>query len=629
MKFRRMGIYLITALLALVTLFLGGVEKRLTKPTLTFIAETEGGSETIHCWEREDGAGYVFLPGFVEMSSLYLSGETAIILDGEFLEIGADCGQLQINTAYSVDGVKGLSTLTFLRSQNLPALYIDTDSKSMSYVHEEKTHKESGALRLYDNEGNVNYQGRFSSIKMRGNNYRNAYTHIDKKPYNLTLFEDGDLLGMGAAKNWALHSDTYDPTHLRNQVVMDTARKLGLSYTPQTKWVDLFLNGEYVGLYRLSEKNEVHPNRVDIEGDGFLVSQELWSRMAEGTDPAAYTNLGAALRIRYNSLGEISLENTWYNLESAISQGDAWWEFLDQESWTKKYLIEEVFGNLDGGSVSQFFYMDTAQQGGKIFAGPVWDYDMAMGNPFVFQERGCQSYNEMIPNIFYVNPSPDDFGSPWYSRLYQQPRFYEQMVETYRTEMLPLIQQLLDTGIQQYAQEILSAAHLDEIRWNAPNTAEQIQRLAEYLSQRTEFLNKIWLENQAYLTVRTNFQWRYTTYILFPGDHLPTLPVLEGYAWYEEGQSTAPLDMTQPIYRNMRLELREISSQYGATDAPPGEASESTPTVASRRNWALWIPVLSITTAFLLLFFTDILRTIRRYRSHHDRTNQIPPRAQV
>ena len=113
------------------------------------------------------------------------------------------------------------------------------------------------------------------AIRGRGN----ATWLWEKKPYSLTLSKSADLLGMGAAKEWILLTNAPDPTHLRNKIAYDLAAEVGLLYSPESNWVDLYLNGEYTGLYLLTERNEIHPQRIPAGNGTFLVSMELESRL--------------------------------------------------------------------------------------------------------------------------------------------------------------------------------------------------------------------------------------------------------------------------------------------------------------------------------------------------------------
>lgn len=140
-------------------------------------------------------------------------------------------------------GGDSMGSVTFVRSGNVAAIYLDVASGSMDYIHEDLDHSESGRIRVYKADGSPDYSGRVKSIGGRGQSTWGAA----KKPYSVTLSDRADLLGMGKAKKWILLANAYDSSHLRNKIVLDASAAVGPPYTPECRWVDLYLNGEYAG----------------------------------------------------------------------------------------------------------------------------------------------------------------------------------------------------------------------------------------------------------------------------------------------------------------------------------------------------------------------------------------------
>lgn len=157
---------------------------------------------------------------------------------------------------------------------------------------------------------------------------------------------------MGKAKKWILLANAYDSSHLRNKIVLDASAAVGPPYTPECRWVDLYLNGEYAGLYLLTERNEVDSQRVDIAGNGsFLVSKDWETRFISRKRTYFTTDSHAALRILYSDISTEELKSTWQSAENAILAedgidpvtGKSWQELIDMDSWVRRFLIEEVF----------------------------------------------------------------------------------------------------------------------------------------------------------------------------------------------------------------------------------------------------------------------------------------------
>ena len=136
-------------------------------------------------------------------------------------------------------------------SRNLPAAWVYTDSGSMDFVDESRGNRESGLFYLVNADGTMECMDGLTYIKGRGNTTWGQ----DKKPYSVKLESGHDLFGMGVSRRWELLANAYDGSNLRNQLVFEMAQEAGMAYTPQATWVDLYLNGEYQGLYQISGKS--------------------------------------------------------------------------------------------------------------------------------------------------------------------------------------------------------------------------------------------------------------------------------------------------------------------------------------------------------------------------------------
>ena len=125
----------------------------------------------------------------------------------------------------------------------------------------------------------LNAQGSFSNysasaqIRGRGNS---SWLWYDKKPYRIKLDEKHKLLGLGKAKSWVLLANYRDVTDLMNTFVFELGQWLGLPYTNHTRYVELFINGDYKGVYQLTEQIQQGSNRVEVSDEkGILVSLDV------------------------------------------------------------------------------------------------------------------------------------------------------------------------------------------------------------------------------------------------------------------------------------------------------------------------------------------------------------------
>lgn len=552
MRGRKRELYILTLLLlaaVLLCTFLEGEDQ----PPLTFRA----GSEIIRVWEKEEGEFFVFLPSYVNLNQLTIQTKNARSFDGLTLSDGMDCGSLELDHPYDLGG----GTVTFLKSENLPALYLDTASGNMDYIHKEKGNRESGDLRLYNETGILTVSGSLERIQARGN----STFAPEKKPYSLTLTQKANLLGMGAAKKWILLANVIDDSHLRDKFVYDFAAEAGMPYSPESRWVDLYLNGNYAGLYLLCERNEIAPSRVELPGNaGFLVSKEQLYNLSQGNAAYFETDAGAYLRVRNNTLGRTQMERIFQSAENAILAPDGidpvtgkhWRELIDLDSWAEKYLIEEIFDGVDAGIASQFFFY--APDEARLYAGPVWDYDDTMGAGIWL---GGDNMLWQLPEIFYAHRSRE---TPWYHSLYYNEEFYSRMTELYRERFSGLLKTYLEERLPVYENLIRQGARLNRIRWDAGDPAEAAADLIDYLTGRMDFLNAAWIRQQKFIEVHVNYsyegficQYAIFDYAVAPGSFLPELPDLEGQAWYYAGTDT-PFDPGRPILEETDVELHTI-----------------------------------------------------------------------
>ena len=201
-----------------------------------------------------------------------------------------------------------------------------------------------------------------------------------------------------------------------------------------------------------------------------------------------------------------------------------------------------MFGNFDAGSISQYFYCDTSDPQAKIYAGPIWDFDNSMG-------RG--GWITSNPRSFLANRahffSEDD--APLFHGLYQKPAFYDRVVELFVSVYEPLFADLLNGGLQSYAERIPLAAAADRKRWGV-DTGEDVENIETFLKERLEFYHDLWINRTEYCTVEMTVDFSsWGCYAVEKGSCMSQLP--EGQ-WYDL-DTDKPFDITQPVVTNRRI----------------------------------------------------------------------------
>lgn len=605
---------ILICLIFLVSVFEEPFEDKPFSPSFFVYTEANGNREEIYPWQNSDGEYWIFLPGYALMEQTVLvCREDIVCIDDIPVQDGGTLHRYEWNTAYllSCSSEEGSieSTITFVRSGGVPSLYVDVQSGNMEYIHMEKGNEETGTMRLYDANGEVLFSGELSSVKGRGN----TSWYSEKKPYNITLAQEADIMGMGAARRWILLAEGGNQLNIRNKIVYDFADRVGLEHTPDGEWVDLYLNGTYTGLYLLSERNEVHPNRINISPENsFVISMEHQVDMDKQSIP--YVELGSTqvLRIRSTSMSNQELYQIWKTLRNALLSEDGrdpmtgkhWMDLIDLDSWVRKYLVEEVFANPDGGAVSQYFYMDDADPEKKIIAGPIWDYDYSMAGEGWWMS-GYPGFMTMAREY-----TDDGMYLPWFYELYQKEEFYSRLTELYETEFRAQILELAETGLERYENEIFRASVTDGIRWGYTEAEirEELEFISTFLIKHERFLTDMWLSGTQYHIVRVQpYGYSSGYFAVKDGDLLPQIPVDESpnsLGWYEMN-TEEPFDITQPIYEDVQIYEKREESQLPKIH---------------------FIPILIILVAIPCFLLYDVRQTRKSGRQRYDpaKVNEIP-----
>lgn len=136
----------------------------------------------------------------------------------------------------------------------------DPTKNTLDYLHASKDNSVKATVNLVDGSNAANdIVDASATIKGRGNH---TWT-LDKRPYQIKFTTAVGPLGMQTSRTWVLLANHQDPSLLRNKISYDLANAFGLQYSPESRFVDLTINGEYLGNYLLVEKTEVGTNRIE------------------------------------------------------------------------------------------------------------------------------------------------------------------------------------------------------------------------------------------------------------------------------------------------------------------------------------------------------------------------------
>ena len=553
----------------ILTVFLGTISiyglSKTTEEGLHFYVWNERSNAKIEVYTSEDGCSYVFLPSYAEMDQVTVafSNRKRLVLGNKELANGSTCGAFALNQEYAFQIGNEEGTIQFRKSANLPTLYIDTVSGSMEGVYADKENEESASITLYSAEGFVEYRDGSCILKGRGN----STWRQPKKPFLLKLSDQVELLNMGEDSEWILLANYSDESNLHNKLVFDMADQICEAWTPKCEFVDLYLNGQYNGLYLLAEKVESGVNRIDMDTDAgdFLCSVDFSIRTETLENPFC-TEYGRTIAIcEPNDLSKeaklriIDLVNQQERI--ILSQEDIVdSQLVDIDSWVRKYLIDEIAGNTDADLSSSYFYYSD----GVFHGGPVWDYDIAFGNTIQ------NHYPKALIAKNYTKY--EDFVSVYYSALFDNVSFVKRLTEIYENEFLPVLNKMIDHDIQNTAEQIAVAETLNRIRWPIQtedpitdpwgryvNTADAIIR---YVSEKTKMLSGMLIDGVPYCTVQfehpaTYHYWAVSVprgSILANTDVVdePLYEEVHGITWYIDGTDDMFVP-DEPILEDMVL----------------------------------------------------------------------------
>ncbi len=341
-----------------------------------------------------------------------------------------------ISLIFSLDTV--LFGQVNLTSSNLPLLFINCDE---TIVREYYITAQMGIIYNGDDSRNFvtdpfnHYDG---NIIIRGRGSSSWY--FPKKQYRIeTQQANGEnlnvpLLGMPSENDWVLYGPYSDKSLIRNVLTYKLAREIG-DWAPRTRFCEVFLNGDYIGVYVLTENIKRDEDRVDITkllpedhtepniSGGYIFSRDR----IDGGESFITTNRGLELKINEPDEDEITAtQKNWLKsyidtFESALynNYGD-YNDYIDVLSFVDNFLLVEFAKNIDGYRLSTFFYKD---RNDKIIAGPAWDYNLSFGNADYNYGWDPQGWYWNIGNIGKVTKENRWDFSYWFTELLTKPEF--------------------------------------------------------------------------------------------------------------------------------------------------------------------------------------------------------------
>ena len=376
----------------------------------------------------------------------------------------------------------------------MPSVFIETENRRAITSKEQY---QNCTLTFVDGSTTLHYEN--TQIRGRGNS---TWWNSDKKSYRIKFANKEPFLGEGFAnaKSWTLLANHGDKTMIRNALTYDLGRFMGMKFCPAAKFVDLYLNGDYLGTYQISDQVQVHKKRIEIsEEDGWLL--EVVNENSK-EEPLITTTRYRIMYTIKNPKDEhlsvakrIAIGQWLSSFEEAVASDDfmdpqrGYRAYVDEEDLINWYVGAEITGNIDA-LYSIYMYKDGDDD--KMHFGPLWDLDLGYDNS---SERSLLRQMEAYLGLW---------NRPYeiiIQRLWQDPWFAQACNDR--------LQQLIDDGLQQYL-----VTHIDSLR-------------SAIWQTQTENFSKWRIDQEIYSWAKHTYYKNYDSYISdlksFVNIHIPYL----------------------------------------------------------------------------------------------------------
>ncbi len=321
-----------------------------------------------------------------------------------------------------------------------------------------------------------------AQIRGRGNSTWN----LPKKPYKFKLDEKASLLDMASEKDWVLLANYLDGTHLLNAVAMKAGQLMNLPFTNHIEPVEVYLNGQYQGLYMLTEQIEVKKNRVNIGDNGILLQLEQYFDEDWKFRSTAYRLPVMIMHPELTDAKELEPIITQFEqMEALVARPDfpnnTILDFLDAESVANYFLVNMLCDNRELNHPKSTFLYKTKT--GKWTMGPIWDFDWAYA-----YEKTQRHFSTFDQSMLW---SPPSTGTRFFTRLMTIPAVKIAMKQKWADFKVQKLPALL-TYVDQYALLIEDARARDYQKWKRGNLdfKNDVATLKSWLKNRAGYMDE-------------------------------------------------------------------------------------------------------------------------------------------
>lgn len=409
----------------------------------------------------------------------------------------------------------------FYFSVFVPSIYIETAGGSMETVNADKSIKTDADYLAINDLGELTFTGS-CTIKSRGNTSFGA----EQKSYSINLDSEKELFGMGSCSEWALLANYGNSIQqLKNKIVYDIAGIMEMPYTPESTYVNLYIDHQYNGLYLLTQKVSADGGAVKftdedirsgvsgpylLEFDARYDEEPVWFKTDKKSVVVKYPKVVQEEAYNYISEYVNEVEKELYSGDEADVLKN-----IDVDSWTSMYLLQEYFVQWDVEFASFFLYKYASDP--LIYAGPVWDFDLAFGN----MDPG--NYTEITKKTQWLK----DGREGWLKEMTKSSKFDAALTQKYIGIMEPIIDEYLENSFDELVGSLVSASYMNAVRWSRgqPDIRVDAEEIRSWMFERKEFLKDFYKNEELYHRVLFQCDWGNLSYYVKHGESLEVFSI--------------------------------------------------------------------------------------------------------
>ena len=395
----------------------------------------------------------------------------------------------------------------FAAKYRVAKMTIDVDG-GMAITSKDKKDYRGCTIKIESDTAVWNYEGR-GRIRGRGNSTWEWYA---KKPYRIKLDEKASILGLCEEKDWVLLANFRDPTKLMNTLVFEMGDRLGIPYPNHTRWIELTLNGDYMGLYQLTEQVEQGKNRVNIDKKaGWLLSfdsddgpelspgadDNFWSQVYRMPVCVKSPEISEKIEVKSEKSLIGDAKKALGDLENIILSHD--YEALKQVCnvpvMIDYLLIQEYIYNVEVAAPrSIFIHKDSGDDALWTF-GPLWDFDAGFDFDWGHMYDGHGYFTDYRETVLGTDParhiSNYDYVPSFFTDMWKSRQFVSEVKARWK-QIRPRITAEFWPEAKRYAEAAAEAMERDAKRWPIDKQYKtEINRMEKWLNARAVYMDNI------------------------------------------------------------------------------------------------------------------------------------------